>query len=68
MIAEVEAIMISQPLTVELASDGNSLNPISLSTLLTMKNRVVMPPSEEFGRTLERREKRRALEKNPTPF
>ena len=49
--AEVEAIMISQPLTVELASDGNSLNPISLSTLLKVKSRVVMPPPEDFGRT-----------------
>ena len=49
LMAEVEAIMISQPLTVELLNDGNSFNLISLSTLLTRKNRVVMPPLEEFG-------------------
>ena len=58
LMAEVEAIMISQPLAVELPSDGNGLNPISLSTLLTMKNRVRMPPPEESGRTDKREERR----------
>ena len=48
LIAEVEAILISQPLTVELLIDGNNLNVVSLSTLLTKQNRLVMPPSEEF--------------------
>lgn len=50
LIAEVEAILISQPLTVELLIDGNNLNVVSLSTLLTKQNRLVMPPSEEFWR------------------
>ena len=42
--AEVEAVMNSRPLTVELLRDGNSLNPISPSNSLTMKSKVVMPP------------------------
>ena len=46
----VEAVMNSRPLTVELLSDGNSLNPISPSNLLTMKSKIVMPPPGEFGR------------------
>ena len=50
LMAEVEAVMNSRPLTVELLSDGNSLNPISPSNLLTMKSKVVMPPPGEFGR------------------
>ena len=50
LIAEVEAILISQPLTAELLIDGNNLNVVSLSTLLTKQNRLVMPPSEEFWR------------------
>ena len=64
LMAEVGAIMISQPLAVELPSDGNILNPISLSTLLTMKNRAGMPPPEEFGRTDKREEKRAGKESN----
>ena len=50
LMAEVEAVMNSRPLTVELLSDGNSLNPISPSNLLPMKSKVVMPPPGEFGR------------------
>ena len=50
LMAEVEAVMNSRPLTVELLSDGNSLNPISPSNLLTMKSKIVMPPPGEFGR------------------
>ena len=50
LMAEVEAVMNSRPLTVELLSDGNSLNPISPSNLLTMKSKVVMPPPGGFGR------------------
>ena len=44
LMAEVEAVMNSRPLTVELLRDGNSLNPISPSNSLTMKSKVVMPP------------------------
>ena len=47
---EVEAVMNSRPLTIELLSDGNSLNSISLSNLLTMKSKVVMSPSGEIGK------------------
>ena len=50
LMAEVEAVMNSRPLTVELLSDGNSLNPISPSNLFPMKSKVVMPPPDEFGR------------------
>ena len=38
LMAEVEAVMNSRPLTVKLLSDGNSLNPISPPKLLTMKS------------------------------
>ena len=50
LMAEVEAIMNSRPLTVEPLGDGNSLNPISPSNLLTMNSKVVMPPPGGFGR------------------
>ena len=48
--AEVEAILNSQPLTVELLSDDNNANPISPSNLLSMKSKVIMPPPDEFSR------------------
>ena len=47
---EVEAVLNSRPLTTELLSDGNSLNPKCLSNILTMKTKVVMAPPGEFGR------------------
>ena len=50
LMTEVEAVMNSRPLTLELLSDGNSLNSISLSNLLTMKSKVVMSPSGEIGK------------------
>ena len=52
LMTEVEAVMNSRPLTLELLSDGNSLNSISLSNLLTMKSKVVMSPSGEKSRYL----------------
>ena len=47
---DVEAIVNSRPLTVETISDPLSLTPLSLSNLLTMKNRVIMPPLGSFVR------------------
>ena len=51
LMTEVEAVFNSPPLTTELLSDGNSLNPICPSNILTMETKVVMPPPGEFGRT-----------------
>ena len=48
--AEAEAVMNFRPLTVELLSNGNSLNLISPSNLLTMKSKVAMPSPGEFER------------------
>ena len=48
--AEVEAVMNFRPLTVELLSNGNSLNLISPSNLLRMKSKVAMPSPGEFER------------------
>ena len=45
---EVEAVMNFRPLTLEQLSDGNSLNSIILSSLLTMKSKVVISTSGEF--------------------
>ena len=50
LMAEVEAILNSQPLTVELLSDDNNANPTSPSNLLSMKSKVIMPPPDEFSR------------------
>ena len=45
---EVEVIVNSRPLTVEIISDPQS--PLSPSNLLTMKSRVIMPPPGSFVR------------------
>ena len=50
LMAEVEAVMNFRPLTVELLSNGNSLNLISPSNLLRMKSKVAMPSPGEFER------------------
>ena len=50
LMTEVEAVLNFRPLMTELLSDGNSLNLISPSNILTMKTKVVMPPPGEFGR------------------
>ena len=47
---ETEAIVNSRPLTIETAADGTSEASISPSNLLTMKSKVIMPPSGSFGR------------------
>ena len=48
LMAEVEAVINSRPLTVDTISDVNSQIPISPTNLLTMKSKVVMPPPGNF--------------------
>ena len=50
LMAEVEVIVNSKPLTVETISDPQSLTPLSPSNLLTNKSRVIMPPPGSFVR------------------
>ena len=50
LMAEVELIINSRPLTVETISDSKSEIPLSPSNLLTMKTSVVMPPPGEFSK------------------
>ena len=50
LMAEVELIINSRPLTVETISDSKSKIPLSPSNLLTMKTSVVMPPPGEFSK------------------
>ena len=46
----VEAVLNSWLLTAELLSDGNSLNLICPSNILTVKTKIVISPPGEFGR------------------
>ena len=48
LLAEVEAILNSKPLTVESLNDPNSPLPLSPANLLTMKSKVIMPPPGVF--------------------
>ena len=48
LVVEVEAIVNSRPLTTEVMNDATSLAPLSPINLLTMKSRVVMPPTDSF--------------------
>ena len=48
LVVEVEAIVNSRPLTTEVMNDATSLAPLSPINLLTIKSRVVMPPSGNF--------------------
>ena len=50
LMTEVEAIVNSQPRTVETISDPQYLTPLSPSNLLTMESRVIMPPPGSFIR------------------
>ena len=50
LMAGVELIFNSRPLTVETTSDSKSEIPLSPSNLLTMKTSVVMPPPGEFSK------------------
>ena len=49
LMKKIEAVLNSRPLTTELLRDGNSLNPTRPSNILTMKTKVVTPPTGEFG-------------------
>ena len=64
LMAEVEAVMNSRPLTVELLSNGNSLNPINPSNLLMIKSSYVSSWWIWKSRYLLSL----ALEKSPTYF
>ena len=48
LLAEVESIVNSRPLTVETLSDIGSEAPLSPINLLTMKSSVVLPPPGDF--------------------
>ena len=48
LVVEVEVIVNSRPLTTEVMNDVTSLPPLSPINLLTMKSRVVMPPTDSF--------------------
>ena len=50
LMADVELIINSRPLTAETISDSKSEIPLSSSNLLTMKTSVVMPPPGEFSK------------------
>ena len=50
LMAEVELIINSRPLTVETISESKSEIPFSPSDLLTIKTSVVMPPPGEFSK------------------
>ena len=61
LMAEVELIINSRPLTVETISDSKSEIPLSPSNLVTMKTSVTMPPPGEFSKpdaSLKRRWRR----------
>ena len=47
---EVEGILNSRPLTVEVLNDPTSLQPLSPVNILTMKSKVISPPPEEFSK------------------
>ena len=53
LFAETEAILNSRPLTVQTLGDVKSEQPLSPNNILTMKTKVVMPPSGEFVRVDE---------------
>ena len=44
LMTEVEAVVNSRPLTVEINNDSQNLTSISPSNMLTIKSRVIMPP------------------------
>ena len=48
---EVEGILNPRPLTVEVLNDPTSLQLLSLVNILTMKPKVVSPPSGEFSKS-----------------
>ena len=49
LLIEVEAIVNSRPMTTETIKDVQSHVPLSVSNILTMKSKVIMPPPGSFG-------------------
>ena len=50
LVAETEGILNSQPLTVGTISDPTSDLPLAPSNILTMKSKVMMPPTGDFSK------------------
>ena len=50
VMTEVEGILNSRPLTVEVLNDPTSLQPLSPVNILTMKSKVVSPPPGQFSK------------------
>ena len=50
VMTEVEGILNSRPLTVEVLNDPTSLQPLSPANILIMKSKVVSPPPGEFSK------------------
>ena len=48
LLAEIEAILNSRPLTVDTLGDVQSEQPLCASNILTMKSKVVLPPPGQF--------------------
>ena len=50
LMTEVEGILNSRPLTVEMTNDPSSFQPLAPVNILTMKSKLVMPPLGKFLR------------------
>ena len=50
LMIETEAVINSQPLTVETINEGQRFKTLSPNNLLTVKSKVVMPPPGVFQR------------------
>ena len=50
LMTEVEGILNSGPLTVEMMNGSSSFQPLAAANILTMKSKVVMPPPAKFPR------------------
>ena len=48
LMTEVEGILNSRPLTVEMINDPSSFQPLAPVNILTMKSKLVMPPPGKF--------------------
>ena len=50
LITEIEGILNSRPLTVEMINDPTSFQPLAPANTLKMKSKIVMPPPGKFQR------------------
>ena len=50
LMTQVEGILNSRPLTVEMINDPSSFQPLAPANILTMKSKAVMPPLGKFLR------------------